>query len=375
MRAGEHLVSPEEVMAYLDGELDAPRAKVVQGHLATCEGCHDVALQLQDVSTQLIGWQVEEPEALLPPQASTIEPSLRKPWSRRPRVWRFASAAAVLGVFTAWYMVANRAQLARVAPVMSDAEMQQAELDGSRAALTAPLPDQAAEPRQTRQIVRKANLTLIVTEFAAVKPAVDRVLQDVGGFLAQIQVNNFEAVGQTMTAVLRVPATRLDDVIRALKGLGHATTESQSGDDVGEEVTDLDARLANARNTEARLADVLRTRTGNVSEVLEVEREIARVRGEIERMVGRREDLQRRITYATLTLHVSVRRQASLSTGPVPVSTELRNAFVEGLRYAYDSALLAGTVMLSAGPVVVLWTVLLWIPVRALLRARRARRA
>jgi uncharacterized protein DUF4349 len=50
-------------------------------------------------------------------------------------------------------------------------------------------------------------------------------------------------------------------------------------------VVDIEARLANGRNTEKRLGEVLRNRTGKVSDVLEVEREIARVREEIERLL------------------------------------------------------------------------------------------
>ena len=373
MRAVEHPVAAEEVMAYLDGELAGTRATVVQAHLATCERCQDIASRLRSLSTELSEWQVADVPAFAPPQPLLVDAEQRTRW-RRPRVWRFAGAAAVLTVFTAWLFFVNHPGRLRRVAFSSDVDLSSAELASARAALAAaPRSDQATAVTPPRRIVRTAGLTLIVTDFAVVRPAVDRVLQDVGGFLGQISVNHF-ADGQTMTAVLRVPASRLEDAIRALKGLGHATTETQSGDDVGEEVTDLDVRLANARNTEARLGDLMRNRTGDVSQVLEVEREIARVRGEIERMAARREELERRITYATLNLNVSVQRQASLSTGPVPVATQLRNAFVEGVRYAYESALLAVAVILAAAPVVLLWTVLLWFPVRALLRARRARR-
>jgi anti-sigma factor RsiW len=373
MRAVEHPVDAEEVMAYLDGELAGARGTVVHGHLATCERCRDIASRLRRLSTELSEWQVADVRAFAPPEGLVTESPRRNPWWRRRRVWQFAAAAAVLTLFTARLALVNYPTANHRVGTPTEQEVNNAELASARASLAAS-PLQATESLPRRQIVRTASLTLIVTDFAVVRPAVDRVLQEVGGFLGQVQVNNFEDGAQRMTAVLRVPASRLDEAIRALKGLGHATTESQSGDDVGEEVTDLDARLANARSAEARLVDLMRNRTGNVSQVLEVEREIARVRGEIERMVGRREELEKRITYATLTLNVSVQRQASLSTGPVPVATELRNAFVEGLRYAYESARLVAAVLLSALPVLLLWTVVLWVPVRALLRARRARR-
>ena len=373
MRAVEHPVAAEEVMAYLDGELAGTRATVVQGHIATCDRCQDIASRLRSLSAELSEWQVADVAAFAPPQLPGTRATLSTPGWRRARVWRLAGAAAVLTLVTSWLVVVNYPVGNQTVMVPSDAALYNSEIHSSRATIAdSPRAHQAVA--NVPQIVRTASLTVVVTDFEAVRPAVERVIQDVGGFVGQVQVNNLEDGGQTMTAVLRVPASRLEEAVRALKALGRATRETLTGDDVGEEVTDLDIRLANARTTEARLRDLLRNATGNVSQVLEVEREMGRVRGEIERMVARREELQKRVTYAAVNLNVSVQRQASLSTGPVPVATELRNAFVEGVQYAYASALLAVAVILSATPVVLLWTALLWFPVRALLRARRARR-
>ena len=62
------------------------------------------------------------------------------------------------------------------------------------------------------------------------------------------------------------------------------------------QTTDLDARLSNAGETEKRLVAVLQQRTGKVADVLEVEREIARVREQIERMTSERVRLRDRVT-------------------------------------------------------------------------------
>ena len=145
------------------------------------------------------------------------------------------------------------------------------------------------------------------------------------------------------------------------------TGETQSGDDVTERVVDIEARLANSRNTEKRLGEVLRNRTGDVSDVLAVEREIARVREEIERLDGERTNLERRVAYATVTLEVTESRQATLDTGPVPLSTRLRNAAVDGVRTAFESASAVFLLTLRTGPPLLLWLAILWWPVRWLL--------
>ena len=85
-----------------------------------------------------------------------------------------------------------------------------------------------------------------------------------------------------------------------------------TAEDVGEEYTDVSARVANARRLEARLLDLLATRSGRLEEVLNLEREVARVREEIERYDGRLRYLRTRasISMLTLTLHEGQPRSA-----------------------------------------------------------------
>jgi hypothetical protein len=106
-----------------------------------------------------------------------------------------------------------------------------------------------------------------------------------------------------------------------------------------------------------------------------VEREISRVRGEIEQLDAQRADLERRVSYATVTLEVNEQRQASLDIGPLPLSTRLRNALVDGLRDALESTSDVVLWALRVAPTVLVWIVVLWWPVRALMRSRRLKKA
>jgi len=73
---------------------------------------------------------------------------------------------------------------------------------------------------------------------------------------------------------------------------------------VGEEFTDVTARMGNARRLEARLIELLATRTGKLKDVLDVEQELARVREQIERYEGRLRYLRAHAALSTLTIYV-----------------------------------------------------------------------
>jgi hypothetical protein len=109
---------------------------------------------------------------------------------------------------------------------------------------------------------------------------------------------------RSATLELRVPANRFDTVMTGMPALGKVEHSSTSSEDVGEEFVDIEARTANAKRLESRLVQILATKTGKLADVLAVERELARVRQEIERHEGRMRFLAARV--ATSTIHATV---------------------------------------------------------------------
>src|SRR4029077_15872416 len=137
---------------------------------------------------------------------------------------------------------------------------------------------------------------------------------------------------RTLNATLRIPSPQLEDALAELKQLGRVEQESQSGEEVTKEYTDLAARLKNSRATERRLLDVLRNNTGKVKDVLEVENEISRMRGEIEQMEADQRALKTRVDFATVQLSLTEDFKASLHVTPPSTMTRLHNALVQGYR-------------------------------------------
>ena len=59
MKTAPHPVEPEELMAYLDGELEIGRASAVGAHLEQCSECQAIAADLGSTGQRLLGVQVE----------------------------------------------------------------------------------------------------------------------------------------------------------------------------------------------------------------------------------------------------------------------------------------------------------------------------
>jgi predicted anti-sigma-YlaC factor YlaD len=218
-------------------------------------------------------------------------------------------------------------------------------------------------------IAYQVSLSIEVKEFADAKAKLEGIVAQAGGYIAEARSAETPNQPQRADLTLRVPAAELGGVLEKLRGLGRVVNEQLSSEEVAEQVVDLDARLRNARATEQRLIRVLNERTGKVADVLEVEREIARTRQEIERMDARRQSLLQRVALATVQVTLLEEFQARLQPAPVGAGTLLWNASVEGYESFIGTLLGLALFFARHGLNLLFWGGLLW------LSARLARRA
>ncbi|MGH9779623.1 MAG: DUF4349 domain-containing protein, partial [Candidatus Acidiferrales bacterium] len=212
-----------------------------------------------------------------------------------------------------------------------------------------------------RLIAYYVTLSVEVKEFTPARDKALRAVEKAGGYLSEAA--SAETPGQPRQAslTLRVPADKLPGVLAELRGLGRVLNEQLSTDEVTEQVVDLEARLRNSRATEQRLIAVLNERTGKVRDILEVEREIARTRQEIERMEAQRQNLMRRVELATVQVSLIEEYKAPLAPAPVGTAIKLRNAFVAG--YEDFAGMFIGLAFFFArnGLNLLFWLVVLWL--------------
>jgi hypothetical protein len=222
-------------------------------------------------------------------------------------------------------------------------------------------------------IAHSVALSIVVKDFAASRSSLDGMLARHHGYSAQLNVSTPENAARGLEASLRIPAAELASAVADLKTLGRVENESQSGEEVTQEHADLVARLNNSRETEQRLRTILQERTGKVVEVLQVEQEIARVRGDVERMEAEQKALEHRVDFATVALQLTEEYKAQLNPPAASVSTRIHNAFVAGYRDASEMVLSIVLFFAESGPALLVWLVILGLPV--IFVWRRYRRA
>lgn len=232
---------------------------------------------------------------------------------------------------------------------------------------TVPAGSPQAAADAVAMVIRTANASLEVRAVDSAMVRLRTLAQSLGGFVANESVSGGKEQPRTAMLELKIPAPRFDQAIAGLTPLGRVEHVSVNTEDVGEEYVDIQARIANARRLETRLIDLLRTHTGRLQDLLAVERELARIREEIERFEGRARFLRTRVSMSTLSVHLH--EPAPLigsQPGPNRITNAVRMAWRNFVGFFAWLIEMSGVVLPLAAIVALVW----W----AVRRVRRSRR-
>lgn len=153
-------------------------------------------------------------------------------------------------------------------------------------------------------MIREGNASVKVKSVDKASIEVKALVLKVGGQITNSQLQGGKNNVKSATFEAKVPAERYEEAVDGLGSIGEVEAVNTSVIDVGEEYVDVTARIENAKRLEQRLVELLATRTGRLEDVLAVERELARVREEIERAEGRRRYLRNRAALSTLSINI-----------------------------------------------------------------------
>ncbi len=401
-RNAQHAFEAEEVMAYLDGELEARRAAALAAHLVSCSECQEVAQGFRALSERMLSFEVEHPSAAMNDkvqatlasgrfanEARTSRALNHGVWNwrqvfARPRNWAIACAAAVTVAILAIGIPNQRrpgslplngrnfTDFVKLEP--GPAKSQAFDLEAHKVtpeddvqSAVAPVPPPPGEELKAPEnvgpmIVQTASLNILATNYDEASALIDKLAAAHGGYVEKLDAKAQTGNARELSASLRIPTKQLDGFLADVRRLGHVEEETRSNEEVSEQYVDLQARLKSARATEQRLIELLGTRTGKLQDVLEAERELARVRGEIESMQGESAILVHRVNYATVQVDLSEEYRQVLGSGPVATGMKIRNAMVEGFRNLRDGAVGLLVFLFAVGPSLLFWLAILLVP-------------
>jgi uncharacterized protein DUF4349 len=187
-----------------------------------------------------------------------------------------------------------------------------------------------------RKIIRNADLTLEVAEPDAAQRKINSIAESLGGFVVTSESKHHQtSEGKQeleVNLVVRVPAAKFGPALDQIRATANRTIQEKiTGEDVTEEFIDLEARLKTQKALEQQFLEIMK-QAHKVEDALEVQRQIAEVRTEIEKIEGRRRFLENRASLSTITINLS-------APGAIVVNTsgfrrDVREAISESVELA-----------------------------------------
>lgn len=215
------------------------------------------------------------------------------------------------------------------------------------------------------QIAYSAELNVVTREFAHSRASLEEILERHHGYVAKLRMVG-EPTGSVLSATLRVPSSEYRSALAELKGVGVVEHEEEAADEITQQHSELEARLVNAQNEEQRIQRILQNRGDKDGDIGSLERQVAILRGEIERIEVERSASRSQLSFANVFFALSEERNSPAET----MGAKLRSAAISGLKDALDSLSSILLFMAGHGPLLVLWAVLIYFPARYFWRRR-----
>ena len=208
------------------------------------------------------------------------------------------------------------------APPSSQPAMQVAQ----RADVPVPAAGEAASPPVGRKIIYTSRIDVVVEDIAVARQKLDLLIGSVqkqGGFLAKQELTGSGGSHERGSWTIRVPLAQFDNFVSEVEKLGEPSRNSRDAQDVTDAYADLDSRLRNKQSSELRLLSHLE-KSAQLKDTLELERELSRVRGEVEQLQGQLNLLKDKADLATVSVTMYERQQITPKTAPTFSATVSR---------------------------------------------------
>lgn len=239
-------------------------------------------------------------------------------------------------------------------------------------------------PEADRLIIRNKTLRIEVEKVADAIDSIQAASKKNGGVITGMQVATDSgspiyrleesAAPSDGTALLgyvvvRVPADKFEAFVDEVSALGTVRYEAETTDDVTQQHVDLAARLGNLRAEEKRLREFF-TAAKDVKDMLAIEQELSRVRGEIESLDAQVKYLERQAAMATVTIDLN---ESQPVVRPGGENWGFGDAVTTGFRGAAGAIQLIIIIGITVAPFLIIALALFFV-IRAIVRKRRGNR-
>jgi hypothetical protein len=223
-----------------------------------------------------------------------------------------------------------------------------------------------------RKIIRNADLQLETDAPEQAQQKITAIAESTGGFVVESQQSSSDArsgARDTVTMTVRVPAEKFGETLDEIRKTASRTiVETVKSDDVTEEFIDIEAQMKAKKSLEAQFLEIMK-RANTVEDALDVQRQLAEVRGEIEKIEGRKRFLENQSALSTIKIRLQT--PTALTAKSEGFGYRLKESFGKGFDAALNFILMLVSIVIAILPFLIFIVLPIYLFVRYILKKRR----
>ena len=231
---------------------------------------------------------------------------------------------------------------------------------------------QTPPPTIERKIVRNADLQMEADSPEQAQQKITAIAESKGGFVVESQQSSSDTRTTTrdvVTMTVRVPSDKFNETLEEIRRTAsRVVVETVKSDDVTEEFIDIEAQLKAKKSLEAQFLEIMK-RANTVEDALDVQRQLAEVRGEIEKIEGRRRFLENQSALSTVKIRLQT--PTVFTANSDGFGYRLKESFAKGFDAALNFILGLVSIAIAILPFLIFIVLPIYLVVRYILKQRR----
>lgn len=223
-----------------------------------------------------------------------------------------------------------------------------------------------------RKIIRNADLTLEANAPEEAQNKITAIAESKGGFVIESSQSGSDVKAttrDTVTMTVRIPAAKFNETLDEIrKTSSRVIVETVKGQDVTKEFVDIEARLKTKKALEEQFLGIMK-QSKSVEDALNVQRELADVRGEIEQIEGRKRFLENQSSLSTIK--IKIQSPTQFSANSAGFFYQLGQAVTTGFNSASIFILALVTASIALVPFLLFVVLPIYLVIRYLLKKNR----
>lgn len=180
----------------------------------------------------------------------------------------------------------------------------------------------AAVPEEERKVIKNASLNIEADDTEITKGLVEEKVAELDGVITNMSSYEVRAGILAYNMTLRIPSDKLDSALENIASLGVKKSENFSSNDITAQYMDAENQIKNLETRRERLRELMKFKTDNLSDVLQIDRELSSVQNQIENLQRTQNRRDNDVDFSTINLNVQPKPQIGDFSSPAEWNIE-----------------------------------------------------